>query len=227
MTTQDVLKSLEKLKDARGIAAWERMGDKRMKSFGIGVTKLRQVAKKIGKDHELALKLWESDYYEARIVAVLIDDPKLVTLKQVEQQSSNASFWMLCYLYAGLIAQTSFAKELSDKWIKSKDDLQRRTGYLILYNMVKQGTEMDENILVSQLGVFEKKLQKEENFVKDAMNNAMLAIGMRSAKLNKRAVQVAKKIGKVDVDYGDNSCVAVDCVKHLTNPALMKRLARN
>ncbi|MCI0706731.1 MAG: DNA alkylation repair protein [Ignavibacteriae bacterium] len=225
MTPNDVIKLLEKQKNARGIAAWERMGDKSMKSFGMGMTQLRQVAKKIGKDHELALKLWESDYYEARVVAALIDDPKKVKLKQVEAQTKSAGFWMLCYVYTSLIAQTSFAQELAEKWMKSKDDLQRRSGYLVLSKILKEGTDLDDKFLESQLETFEQKLQKEENFVKDAMNVAMLAIGMRNKKLNKRAVQAAKKIGTVQVDYGDNSCEAVDCIKHLTNPALLKRLA--
>ncbi|HEY5615294.1 MAG TPA: hypothetical protein VIL52_04665, partial [Bacteroidota bacterium] len=96
---------------------------------------------------------------------------------------------------------------------------------LILTSLVKNDRSLDYTYLEPYLDLFEKKLQQEENFVKDAMNASLLAIGMRNKKLNKRAVQVAKKIGKVEVDYGDNSCQALDCVKHLTNPTLLKRLA--
>lgn len=132
---------------------------------------------------------------------------------------------MLAYIHSSLIAKTSFAQEQADKWMKSKNDLQRRCGYLILAELAKQENGLDDNYFEPHLETFEHKLQQEENFVKDAMNNAMLAIGLRNAKLNKRAAQVAKKIGKVEVDYGDNSCQAIDCIKHLTNPALQKRLA--
>jgi len=225
MTKAEVVKLLEKNKTARGIAAWERMGDKSMKSFGMGLTQVRLIAKKIGLDHNLALELWGSEYYEARVVAALIDDPKLVTQKQVDAQMKSAGFWILAYVYCGLITKTSFAQELAQKWMKSKNDLQRRCGYLILGNLAKHSTTLDDKFFEPHIEIFEKKLQQEENFVKDAMNVAMLYIGMRSAKLNKRAVQTAKKIGKVEVDYGDNSCEAMDCIKHLTNPTLLKRLA--
>jgi len=186
---------------------------------------LRQIAKKIGKDHARALELWDSDYYEARVMAALIDDPRQITPKQAKQQLKTAGFWMLAYVYCGLITKTSFAQELAQKWMKSKNDLQRRCGYLILGNLAKHSTTLDDKFFEPHIDTFEKKLQQEENFVKDAMNASLLAIGMRNKKLNKRAVLVAKKIGKVEVDYGDNSCQAPDCVKHLTNPALLKRLA--
>ena len=225
MTKKDVIQLLEKNKNARGIAAWGRMGDQSMKSFGMGLTQLRQIAKKIGKDHALALELWDSDYYEARVMAALIDDPKHITPKQAEQQLKTAGFWMLAYIYCETLALTPFAREKAEEWVKSKNDLHRRCGYLMLTSLVKNDRSLDDTYLEPYLDLFEKKLQQEENFVKDAMNASLLAIGMRNKKLNKRAVLVAKKIGKVEVDYGDNSCQAPDCVKHLTNPALLKRLA--
>ena len=81
-------------------------------------------------------------------------------------------------------------------------------------------TQEGEPFFEPYLDIIEKKLQKEENFVKDGMNSALLRIGMRSRKLNRRALRIAKKIGKVEVDYGDNSCEAVDCAKHLTSPRM-------
>ena len=67
-------------------------------------------------------------------------------------------------------------------------------------------------------------LHEEENFVKDAMNNALIMIGSRSKALNERAISVAKFIGKVEVDYGDNSCQAMDGVKHLNSDRIQSKL---
>lgn len=58
MTKKDVLQLLEKNKNARGLEHWKRSGDKNMKSFGLGLTQVRQLAKKVGRDHKLALDLW-------------------------------------------------------------------------------------------------------------------------------------------------------------------------
>jgi hypothetical protein len=58
--------------------------------------------------------------------------------------------------------------------------------------------------------------------VKDSMNNSIFTIGMRNKNLNQKAIAVAKKIGKVEVDYGDNSCEAINCIKHLTGNRVQK-----
>ena len=225
MKLKEVLQLLQANKNERGIAHWARLGDGTMKSFGLGVTQLRQLGKKIGKDHKLALELWESDYYDARIIATIVDDPKLVTPRQVDSQIKGSMFWMLAYAYCGnLLSRTTFAAEKAGLWVKSKDDLLRRCGYLLLYELAKTDPSWADSYFEPFLATIAKKLQSEENFVKDAMNNALFAIGRRSAPLNKRAIDIARKIGRVEVDYGDNSCQAIDCVRHLTSPALRKKL---
>jgi hypothetical protein len=73
------------------------------------------------------------------------------------------------------------------------------------------------------LDAIEKSLQSEENFVKDAMNNALFMIGRRSKSLNMCALEVANNIGQVEVDYGDNSCQPVNCVKHLSRERIQQK----
>ncbi|NND08300.1 MAG: hypothetical protein HKN87_18125 [Saprospiraceae bacterium] len=81
MNTTDVLMLLETHKNERGIANWNKLTveEKKLKSFGIGLTQLRKLAKKIGQNRELALELWKSQYYDAKVISLLIDDPKHVT----------------------------------------------------------------------------------------------------------------------------------------------------
>lgn len=81
----DVLKAN---RNERGIQNWKKLGSQtgKLKSFGIGLTVLRKLAKQIGRDHALALDLWKSDVYDAKIIALLIDDPKQITRKQAEAQ---------------------------------------------------------------------------------------------------------------------------------------------
>jgi len=54
--------------------------------FGITATKFFGVsmAKGLGRDHELAAGLWETGWYEARMVAALVDEPGRVTVGQME-----------------------------------------------------------------------------------------------------------------------------------------------
>lgn len=88
MTVIEVLKLLDAERDERGISYWEKLGSStaRMKCYGIGLTRLRKLAKRIGRNRDLALALWETDVYDARVIALLIDDPTQITRAQAERQ---------------------------------------------------------------------------------------------------------------------------------------------
>ena len=85
LTKTQVLTLLKENQSERGIAHWNKKPQK-LKSFGIGLTRLRKLAKQIGRDHKLALRLWKSDVYDAKIIGLLIDDPKQISYAQAEKQ---------------------------------------------------------------------------------------------------------------------------------------------
>lgn len=224
MTTKDVINILEKNKDPRGIEHWKKITSGKMDSFGIGLTKLKALSKKFGKDHALAGELWKLNNYDARIISILIEDTKLVAEEQIDKQVNELNKGMFAYVFCTvLMPKLPFLKKKVDEWTKSKDNLLRRCGYLSLYVLARADENLGDKYFESFLNIFEKKLQEEENFVKDAMNASMLTIGMRNKNLNQKTIAVAKKIGKVEVDYGDNSCQAVDVLKHLTGDRIQKR----
>ena len=66
MNKSEILEYLKTNQDARGIAHWENHKDEsgELKSFGIGLTKLRKFSKTIGRDPKLARQLWKSKIYE-------------------------------------------------------------------------------------------------------------------------------------------------------------------
>jgi 3-methyladenine DNA glycosylase AlkD len=229
MTETQVIALLDKNKNARGIEHWKRLtGGKKGKSFGIGLTQLRKLAKQVGKDHELSQKLWKSDVYDAKVIGLLIDDPKRMTRAQVEKQVDGLS-WMLGHVFCSCdatITKTPFVRELMLEWIESKDDTRRRCGYLLLSELVKEGKDeaITDALLEKYVDRIAKAIRKEENLVKDAMNGAIYWIGQRSAKLNKKAVAAAKAYWPIEVDYGDNTCEPLDVLKHLTGERIQKAL---
>jgi hypothetical protein len=81
MTVSDAMALLEAERDVRGMGHWEKLGEGTagMRSFGIGLTRLRQLAQRIGR------ALWASDVYDARVIALLVDDPARITRAQAEQ----------------------------------------------------------------------------------------------------------------------------------------------
>jgi 3-methyladenine DNA glycosylase AlkD len=109
MTKSEVLALLKKNRNERGIEHWEKLGPEtgKLKSFGTGLTQLRKLAKQIGRDHKLALQLWKSDVYDAKIIGLLIDDPKqLPERRQARFLFSAGSFW--CTLLNGRLETSQF-----------------------------------------------------------------------------------------------------------------------
>jgi 3-methyladenine DNA glycosylase AlkD len=224
MNRQDILKLLEEQKNERGIKHWKNAGIKALKSYGIGATKLKAIAKKVGKNHALALELWNEPIYEFKVLATLMDNPKEITREQIQQQVADLGFWMLSHAYCNyLLPKYPKVQELAEEWIESKNDLERRCGWQLYYQIAKNNKKLGDDYFLPLVQRIEKDLQKEENFVKDAMNNALWSIGMRSKYVNTQCIETAAKIGKVEVDYGDNSCQAINVTQHLKSERVQKK----
>ena len=225
MTKEKVLKLLEENKNEQGIEHWSKTGSKKMISFGMGITQIKELSKRMDKNHELALELWNLPIYEARVLATIIDDAKSVTEAQADSQIRSADFWLLCHSYcSNLLSQVSFIKQKSEEWIGSDDDILRRAGYLLLYQIAKDNKDIDDKYFLKYISIIEKDIKKEENFVKDAMNTALFMIGQRNKTLNKKSIEAAKIIGEIEVDYGDNSCQTLNVLKHLTSDRVQKKI---
>ena len=102
MTVSEVLALLDAERDERGMSNWEKLGSitAGMRSCGIGLTRLRKLAKRIGRNRELAHALWKTDVYEARVIAILVDDPARITRDQAEKQVKELAGCMLAYVSA-------------------------------------------------------------------------------------------------------------------------------
>jgi 3-methyladenine DNA glycosylase AlkD len=231
MNKTEVMALLKGHTNERGVEHWKRLAPKgsKIKSFGIGLTMLRKLAKQVGRDHDLAMKLWASDNYDAKVMGLLIDDPKTLTREQVEKQVEQLQMGMLSHVFASCdatLGKSPIAVEVADEWMDSKHDMRRRCGFLLLYELSKDKRKSapDDAFFARRIVQIEKTVQSEENWVRDAMWVAMLGMGKRNKALNKSALRVAKAVGPLKVDYGDNSCEALDLVKHLGNAALKKRL---
>ncbi len=226
MTVSEVKNILEENKNERGIAVWQRTTtNPNLKTYGIGLTQLKKMAKGIGKNHDLALELWKDDYLDCILLSTMIEEPKKVTREQVEMQKEHLDYWMLAHTYCSvLLPKVSFLKNLAEEWIDSDDVTEKRCAYLMLYEIAKNIKKLSDEYFIPYLETIENELQKQENFVKDAMNNCIWMIGSRSKTLHEIALRVARNIGKVVVDYGDNSCEALNAEKHLLTERTLKKI---
>jgi len=230
MKKSDVLEYLKSNQDARGIAHWKNYKEKSggLKSYGIGLTKLRKFSKTVGKDPKLAGQLWQSKIYEMKIIALLIDDPKTITMDQAEAQVEQLQGGYLAHVFSSCdatLAKTPFVVELADKWIKSKDPIRLRCGYGLLYEISKnyKKSAPEEAYFLAHVARIDKTYQKQSISTLLSMGTALMGIGKRSKALNAAALKVAVKIGPIDFDP-DGSCDPMDIAKHLTSDYLVKKL---
>lgn len=235
MTKQDIIKILEQNRDARGMAHWEKMGKETrgLKSFGIGLTKLRKFSRdwKIGRNHKLALELWDSDYHDLKIIGLLIDDPKLMTIQQVEEQVENVDIGYLAHVFCtcgSTLAKTAFAFDIANKWIKSESIIRRSCGYGLIYELAKnkRNKKLTDEFFLSCIDNIRNKIASENHDVKLSMGGALMGIGLRNRSLNIKAIKLAEIVSPID--YSDtlpegSKCQPLDILKHLTSDYAKKK----
>jgi len=227
MKISDVLTLLAEHKNDRGIANWLKLEScSELESFGIGLTQLRKLAKIIGKNHDLALSLWNGNNYDAKIIGLLIDEPKKISREQAEQQVEQLEHGLLRHVFSSCDAtlpKASFAFELANDWIKSKDTTRRSCGYGLIYEFSKKKTnkQLTDQYFIDCIKQIDQQIFNEDSNVRLAMGGALMGIGKRNQLLNSAAIKVAIKVGPIH--FGDGHCDPFDVVKNLTSDYLKKK----
>ncbi len=231
MTVSEVLDLLHAERDERGMRNWEALGSRTagMKSCGIGLTRLRKLAKQIGRNRELSVALWTSDVYEARVIALLVDDPARITPDQAETQVEQLAGGMLAHVFASCdatLAKTSFVVELADRWVRSDDPVRRDCGYGLLYEVSKFSGKKapTEGFFLAHVERIAGTIGEETEKVRLSMGAALMGIGKRSAVLNAAALTVARAVGPIAFTSASGGCEPFDVVKHLTTDRLKEKL---
>lgn len=219
------------------ILAWlERRGTKRNregmaryaivahKVFGVSVGDLRQLGKRYGKDHELALALWETGWYEARMLASFVDDPKLVTPAQMDRWTRDFDNWAICdTMCFHLYDKTPHAWNKIEKWSRQRAEFVKRAGFALLASVALHDKSAPDAPFLKSLKLVEREATDERNFVKKGVNWALRGIGGRNEKLFVAASDVATRLASSD----DSTArwVGKDALRQFAGPASQKRLA--
>jgi hypothetical protein len=163
-----------------------------------------------------------------KIISLLIDDPKTITIEQAEAQVEELQGGYLAHVFSSCdatLAKAPFVVELADKWIMSKDPVRQGCGYGLLYEVSKSKKKSapEEAYFLAHIEQIEKTYPKRSTDIVLSMGGALMGIGKRSKKLNAAALKVANKIGPIDFDP-DGTCDPMDVAKHLTSDYIKKKL---
>jgi 3-methyladenine DNA glycosylase AlkD len=225
MDCEEILKRLKSLSNPEAVAGMARFGINPKDNYGVSIPVLRKMAKRIGRNHLLAEKLWNSGIHEARILAGMIDVPEKVTETQLERWAKDFDSWDICdQCCSNLFDKTKFAHKKAIEWSKRREEFVKRAGFVLMATLAVHDKEADNQKFIRLLPIIKREATDERNFVKKAVNWALRQIGKRSSALNKIAIQTAKEIQKIDSKSA--RWIALDAFRELTSQAVQKRLHR-
>jgi len=203
MEYQVVISILKKNANPKNVEGMARFGINPEKTFGISIPFLRKLAKDIKKTspdiHILAGQLYGSGYHEAKILAGMIDDPKLVTEKQMDAWIVGFDSWDVCdQVCMNLFDKTPFAYKKAIEWTKREPEFERRAGFALMACLVWHDKRANDSQFLPFFPLIKKYATDERNFVKKAVNWALRQIGKMRPGLKKEALKTAEEILKID-----------------------------
>lgn len=210
------MKHLQSLSNPAAVAGMARFGINPRNTFGVSIPELRKLAKRAGKDHELARDLWSSGIHEARILAAMIDVPELVTGKQMDSWAGDFDSWDVCdQCCSNLFDRTRFAYQKALVWSRDKGEFVKRAGFTLMAVLAVHDKKASDKEFIKFLPVIKRESVDERNFVRKAVNWALRQIGKRNAGLRKLAVKTAQEIRKIDSKSA--RWIASDALRELKN----------
>ncbi len=182
---------------------------------------------KLKKQHELGVKLFDTNVAEAKYAAKYIVDYQLITISDLEYFLSKSEWYMnVENSVPDIAAQTKFGFELATKWVNESDAKHLCAGYsLYSTNLSYHSNELFNLEEIERLlSRVEKTIHQQENRVRYCMNNFVIGVGAAIPELTTRAKEVATNIGKVEVYLGKTSCKVPDALPYIEKIEKMNRI---
>lgn len=211
------------ISDRTRLEGMSRYGIKVEKAMGVSMPEMRAYAKTIGRDHQLALDLWSSGVHEARIMASLLADPKLLTEQEMERMVRDLDSWDVCdQCCSNLFRRSPLALRKALEWSGRKEEFQKRAGFATMAALAVHCRGLSEGDLRHLLEAAVRESHDERNFVRKAVNWALRQIGKQDLSSNALAIEAAERI----MSKGDRASrwVASDALRELRSEPVQERL---
>lgn len=224
-TTADILEWLTKTGSPEGVGSLARFGIPNDNAYGISMGVLKKKAKSIGKDHGLALSLWQTGKYEARIVASELADPARLTEADMERWCADFDSWAICdHVCFVLFDKTPFAWSKVRQWAPREAEFERRAAYALIWALSVHDKSAPDAVFVDALTLIENAPADDRPLVKKAVDMALRAVGKRNDTLNAAARATC---GALMARQGQSlNWIGRHALKELESNKVHKRLAR-
>ncbi len=179
--------------------------------FGVSFANLRALARRLGRDQQLADELWSTANTDARLLSTMIADPSSFGRRKLDAWLKGLSYYVLVDSYIHeVVSKSRFARDTAERWRLSTDEWIGRAGWLAVGDIATADAELPDNYFEERLDAIEAGIHTAQNRTRDAMNAALITIGARNEALRERALAAARRIGTVKVDHGETGCRTPD-----------------
>lgn len=217
-----ILKASARPDQLEGMAKYGLVKENRL---GVSMPDLRALAKEIGKDHDLALELWETGIQDARILAALVDKPEKVTEEQMDKWVQGINSWDVCdQVCMNLFDKTRFARKKIADWSEREEEFVKRTAYSLIACLAWHDKQAPDSLFLEFLPIITNGATDERNFVKKGVSWALRHIGKRNLNLNRVALKTAKEIQRLDSRAA--RWIASNAIRELEGAAVQRKLLK-
>ena len=192
-------------------------------AVGISIGALKKKAKELGRDHDLAIALWKTGIYEARLLAAFVGDPARVTPAEMDRWCKDFDNWgvvdTVCFAFWDRTPH-AFAKVRA--WATRKPEFEKRAAFALLACLaLHDKTTKDDGPYLASLKLIERAASDERNFVKKGVSWALRLIGRRSRGLHAASMALSKKLAASD--DATERWLGKEALRDLGKPAVMNK----
>jgi 3-methyladenine DNA glycosylase AlkD len=224
-TVERAIRELRRRGERRNIEGMARFGIRSELVLGVAKPMLDALARKIGRNHELSLRLWATGIHDVRLLAMLISEAEKVTAAQMESWVRDFDNWDVCdgtCCHLFVFAEPAWNKAYL--WTSRKAEFQKRAGFALAAYLAVHDKKARDAAYRKFFPMIEREARDERNFVRKAVNWALRNIGKRNRRLNREAIACAERIRKNGV--GASRWIAGDALRELQSEAVQKRLRK-
>ncbi len=222
MTRTEAMKELRANGSAQTRKTYRRHG-MQGDMFGVSYAVLGKMKKKIKVDQPLAEQLWATGNFDARFFATMIADPATISVRTLNAWAKDLTDRHLAGALSNVAAEAPSAKKQMEKWTAAKSEMIGCAGWHTLASMARQNNGLSDAYFERYLVIIESKIHSGKNWMKYAMNNALINIGVRNRKLERKTIAAAKRIGRIEVDHGETGCKTPDVVPYIKKTMAYKK----
>lgn len=194
MDLSTALSRLEALGNEKVRARNVERGAADLPQFGVMLGNIRKLAKEIGRDHELALELWDTGNIDARLLAILLLDVRRLSREELDAMVRDPGFVQVFdWLDSYVVRKHPDKEQLRQEWMTASDPWAARAGWSLTAERIGKAPQGLD--LPGLLDRIEAEMAAAPPETQWTMNNSLAGIGIHHAPLRERAIAIGEELG--------------------------------